>query len=245
MTQSQQQNWSATIATLVEKDIFPKLVHRLCLYGPPATGKSALAYHLFGSSVERVTLHQQVSPEDLIGCLGLTSDNGATVTTWQDGPVIRAMRGDGTNGFPLVLDEIDQVSGDVRCILHAVCDDWPNIAITLPDGEVVKPKPGFCVIATTNQSPNTLPEALQSRFDLIVYACSPCTGILESLPEDYRETATRAYDRAEVVRWNPSVTIRSLFAMAQLERELGREQAAQLVFGDELGTEIISGIATQ
>ena len=69
----------------------PNRVHRVLLYGPPGTGKSSWAQSAF-NKVERVTLHAQLPPEDLIGSTGLVAESGGTKTVWQDGPAVRAMR---------------------------------------------------------------------------------------------------------------------------------------------------------
>jgi MoxR-like ATPase len=149
----QLQTWADLLSELVRLAAMPARIHRLLLYGPPGTGKSSWAGTAF-DRVERVTLHAQMPPEDLIGSMALVARKGGTNTVWQDGPAVRAMR----SGSALVLDEIDQHSPELRCALHAILDDRSIAGITLPTGERVEPTDGFCVVATTNAEPTTLPE---------------------------------------------------------------------------------------
>src|SRR5688500_12922412 len=102
---NQLQTWADILDELVKHSAIPDRVHRLLLYGPPGTGKSSWAGSAF-AHVERVTLHAQMPPEDLIGSMALVARKGGTETVWQDGPAVRAMR----RGSALVIDEIDQHS---------------------------------------------------------------------------------------------------------------------------------------
>ena len=54
----------------------PDQIHRILLYGPPGTGKSSWAGTAF-AHVERVTLHAQMPPEDLIGSMALVASRMA------------------------------------------------------------------------------------------------------------------------------------------------------------------------
>ncbi len=112
----QELTWARVLDNLVRESAIPHQVHRILLYGPPGTGKSSWAATAF-AHVERVTLHSQMPPEDLIGSIALVARKGGTDTVWQDGPAVRAMR----RGCALVLNEIDQHSPELRCALH-----WRN-----------------------------------------------------------------------------------------------------------------------
>jgi hypothetical protein len=231
-------NWDSILAELVESGAIPKTAHRILLYGPPGTGKSSWAGTAF-AHVERVTLHTQMPPEDLIGSMALVGRNGATETIWQDGPAVRAMR----RGLALVLDEIDQHSPELRCALHAILDDRSIAGITLPTGERVESADGFCVVATTNAEPSTLPEALLDRFDLVLMANRPVAAVLDRLPRGLASVLSRAYDRQSVSRWTPSVSVRSILALTRLADATGLDRAAELIFG-ETGTDILASAAS-
>lgn len=233
-------NWAEALKALVTAGVIPTLAHRILLHGPAGTGKSAWAARCLGEC-ERVTLHQQMPPDDLIGCMGLTANAaGGTMTEWQDGPAVRAMR----HGLPLIIDEVDQFSPELRCALHAILDDPGHVALTLPTGEVVKPKEGFAVIGTTNASPASLPAPLQSRFDLIIAANSPAQGILDSLPSGFADLVSRSYERQTVANWQTPVTVRSVLAVKRIATALGLEDATRVVFG-EAATDILASVAVQ
>src|SRR5690242_11375222 len=125
MAKDETKTWTQTLGDLVRQSALPDRIHRVLLYGPPGTGKSSWAGTAF-VEVERVTLHAQMPPEDLIGSIALVANNGGTNTVWQDGPAVRAMR----RGAALVLDEIDQHSPELRCALHAILDDKSIAGIT-------------------------------------------------------------------------------------------------------------------
>jgi MoxR-like ATPase len=231
-------NWANALNDLVSSSAVPSKIHRILLYGPPGTGKSSWAGTAF-NHVERVTLHAQMPPEDLIGSMGLVGRKGATETVWQDGPAVRAMRG----GLALVIDEIDQHSPELRCALHAILDDRSIAGITLPTGERVEPVDGFCVVATTNANPSTLPDALLDRFDLVLLANRPAPAVLDRLPKGFASVLSRAYDRQSVSRWTPSVSVRSILALTRLADATGLDVAAELIFG-ESGTDILASAAS-
>jgi len=231
--------WANTLDELVSIGALPTRVHRVLLYGPPGTGKSTWARSAFGpENVERVTLHAQMPPEDLIGSMALVASKGGTNTVWQDGPAVRAMR----RGAVLVVDEIDQHSPELRCGLHAILDDRSIAGISLPTGERVEPADGFAIIATTNENPDTLPAALLDRFDLVVLANRPIAAVLDRLPSGLARVLARTYDRQSVSRWTPAVSIRSILALTRLADATGMERAAEIVFGDD-GTDILASAA--
>src|SRR5688572_1482568 len=234
----QLQTWADALDELVTRGAIPNRVHRILLYGPPGTGKSSWAQSAF-AHVERVTLHAQMPPEDLVGAMALVARNGGTETVWTDGPAVRAMR----RGSALVIDEIDQHSPELRCALHAILDDRSIAGITLPTGERVEPADGFTVIATTNAEPSQLPDALLDRFDLVLLANRPIAAVLDKLPRGLASVLSRAYESNSVARWTPAVSVRSVLALTRLADATGIERAAELIFG-ESGTDILASAAS-
>lgn len=157
---------------LVDTGIFPGAVHRICLAGPPGTGKS-FAVRMLKRDYENVTLFPSQFTEYVLASQALR--NGDTICI--PGPIAKAAQ----EGKPIVIDEFDQFSPDVRTVLHAALDDFDQCRLTLPDGSNISPKPGYCVIATTNADPKGFPSALLDRFDLILNVNEPAPGIVESV----------------------------------------------------------------
>jgi len=87
----------------------------------------------------RVQITPETDEDDLIG--GFRLIEGETV--FAKGPVIKAMEA----GAVLVIDEIDRGSNKLMC-LQGVLEGKP--VLIKKTGEVIKPAPGFNVIATAN-----------------------------------------------------------------------------------------------
>lgn len=205
--------WDALLLKLIADGVIPAVINRICLFGPPRTGKSTLPGTVL-KGVQRVTLHKQMPVDDLLGGMALV--NGSTV--WQDGPAVRAMR----NGTALVIDEFDQFSGEIRCALHAIMDD--PAGITLPTGERIEAKPGYCVIATTNASPATLPDALYDRFDMVLKADTLSQGLQKALGT-FAEHAQNVVKRDATYAWERGASV-NLFIAASKLRSKGMADAA-------------------
>lgn len=170
MVDTKSRPWDETFVKLVEDGIFPKVLYRCLLFGYPRTGKSRLPFTMF-VKCERVTFHRQQPVDDLIG--GMALKDGRTV--WLDGPAVRAMR----EGRVIVFDEIDRHSAEQYSALLALLDD--PAGITLPTGERVNAVPGYGVVATTNELPSQLADALYDRFDIHLRADTLAKGLQERL----------------------------------------------------------------
>lgn len=226
----QQSVWYQVLEKLIKAKIFPQVVHRLLVWGKePGTGKSSWGHYQFGEGkVERIVMHPEVLPDDLLYCVELVSKNGATETIRRDGPVLRALR----QGKVLVIDEIDKRSPAMESLLHAVNDDMSIAGVTLPDGERVKPTKGFAVIATSNQLPNALGHALLDRFDIILQATEPHPGALMEIGDkSVRQSVVNYYNRVEKAEWKGDMTMRRAMAYDKI-KPAGQELAAMCSFGD-------------
>lgn len=224
-------NYDEILTDLYNKQVFPGVINRAFLYGPPGTGKSTIGVTLFGRErVERVALSGKTPIEDLLGMMTLAKD-GSIV--WVDGPATRALR----EGKCLILDEMDQVSPALRCTLHALLDQ--PAAVTLPNGERVNAAPGYCVIGTSNESPATLAEALQDRFELILAAFAPSAGLKAQLSQKSQGildnvTARRVEDGKEHYKWSRPITPRLLLAIESLLRAgLSLEDISAFLYREE------------
>lgn len=78
----------------------------LAMFGPPGTGKSEGLEQLFAQlncEAVIVQLTEETEVADLIGEKSLEVRDGATCSTWVDGPITEAFR----KGLPVVLNELD------------------------------------------------------------------------------------------------------------------------------------------
>lgn len=121
-----------------------------------------------GREMVRVNLTILTDEDDLIG--GYRLHNGSTV--WQDGAVVVAMK----RGAVLLLDEVDLGSPKMMCLQPVL--EGRQILVK-KTGEVVRPAPGFTVVATANTKgqgsddgkfvgTNVLNEAFLDRFALTI-----------------------------------------------------------------------------
>lgn len=119
----------------------------------------------YGTLVARQTLTQD-------------KDTGATVTRWQDGALVRAMR----SGAVLILDEIDHIPGSILAVLYAVTDSRSGPArLEVPDsGELVTAAPGFLIAATCNAQRDTTGSYTGNRLSAALVGQR-----LAAIPADY------------------------------------------------------------
>jgi MoxR-like ATPase len=174
--------------------------------------------------------------DDLIGSYALV--NGTTV--WQDGPAVRAMR----NGRALIINEVDQYSGEIRCFLHDVMDDMNVCGVTLPNGERVTPRPGYCVVCTTNALPSSLPDAIYDRFDLVLKADTLSIG-LQKMLGDFVEPAKSVVGGGSTYEWQRPASV-NLYIAAQKMRQKGVADTAiaeYLGLTGQTATDFLSVIA--
>lgn len=144
-----------------------KYARRVLLWGPPGTGKSFIAAKVPNNSpLYRLYLTMDTPAAEVRGHY-LPNDKGGF--SWHDGPGIAAWR----NAGRLNIDEIDAASGDTLTLLMGLLDDPESARLTLPTNETVRPTEGFSVVATTNQQPTVMPEALLDRFDVVLHVKYP------------------------------------------------------------------------
>lgn len=225
---------TGTVWTLIETVLAQlhtlRLPHAL-LWGPPATGKTHAATHVaVGERVYSITLTQETAAYELRGYERPVS--GSFV--WVDGPVVAAMRA----GARLVVNEIQRASADTMSFLLSVLDDRELKSVTLPTGEVVVAAPGFSVVATSNDNPDTLDEALASRFPVQIEVADLHPEAVNSLPADLRNAA-QGMSRPNDGR---RITIRAWQAFAQLRSTMAVEDAAKAVFGTQ-AADVVASLA--
>ena len=124
----------------------------LCV-GEPGGAKTALAEYMvqtyFGVDPEFVSAYGDVNSYQLIGKQELREENGASVSEFVPGPIIRAME----QGTPLILDEINAMPSELLKRLNKIMQLRPGDRFTVQEdsGKIVEVQPGFCIIATANE----------------------------------------------------------------------------------------------
>ena len=121
--------------------------------GETGGAKTALAEYMvqtyFGVDPEFVSAYGDVNSYQLIGKQELREENGASVSEFVPGPIIRAME----QGTPLILDEINAMPSELLKRLNKIMQLRPGDRFTVQEdsGRAVEVQPGFCIIATANE----------------------------------------------------------------------------------------------
>lgn len=213
-----------------------KHARRVLLFGPPGTGKSYIGTAVDNKALlSRLYLTMDTPAAEVRGHY-LPNENGSF--SWHDGPGVHAWR----QGGRLVIDEIDAASGDTLTLLLALLDDPESAQLTLPTNETIRPKDGFSCVATTNQLPSVLPEALLDRFDVVIHVPKPSPFAFR--PNCWNNQALSfAAQKAIYLTDGPQkgaggrpVGLRAFKAIDRLHNSgLPMDHAARLVIGEEAG----------
>ena len=108
--------------------------------------------------------------------------------------------------------------------------------MTLPNGETIRPTEGFQLVATTNEDPSILPEALADRF-LIRHITEPHPGAIMSLPEPLRDLAWETGRATDGRR----ISVRRFHQLVRLVNAdvCDTMQAVRIVLGDKRGQRLM------
>lgn len=227
------QAWARAEALLVSTSLKTR---RVCLYGPPGTGKTSMAYRLSkreGWTMHRITLTEESSGSVLIGQYVIKGGD----TVWMDGAATLAMRESHNGPTLLVLDEIDHASGDAMTRLLEVLNDPEMVEVSLPTGEVIKPRAeNWRVLCTTNADPaaSVLP-AVYDRLHLSVLITHPHPELVESCKSPAVRKLLCATSR--------DVSIRCLLSFDALMADgLTPDKAARLVWPESAASGILDAM---
>jgi hypothetical protein len=195
------------------------------LYGPPGTGKTHTALAVLSARGHERVVNCYITPETTAAeLMGYSAPDASGSFVWRDGPITSAMR----NGWPLVINEIDDVAGDAETALIGALDD-PGVAqYELMSGETIRPAEGFAVVATMNGTPDVLRPALADRLPYRFNITEVHPAAIKRLPEDLREAAKRSTDPSTGER-RQSIRAWLAFAAAR-ENGLSEQEAAAAVW---------------
>ena len=123
------------------------------LLGETGGAKTALAEHLsrttLGREPELVSGYGDITAAQLIGSHELRAVEGATVSVFTPGPLLRAM----AEGRPVILDEVNAMPAEFLKRLNRILQLRPGDVLGVQEdaGREVRIAPGFAIIATANE----------------------------------------------------------------------------------------------
>jgi nitric oxide reductase NorQ protein len=239
--QSTYLDWNNSIDILdsaFEKGLFVLII------GPKGTGKTSLVteYAIQKSKkLESINFSLRTRESHLIGTKSLSEGN----IGFDEGILVKSMR----EGNILYLDEINAAEADVLLRLDEALDDRRQIVLKESDGEIIKAKDSWFVIATINPLTHVgtkeLPPQLLSRFPVRIRLDYPPEDveykIIKKHVKDPNESdvlqgiklanTLRQASAVEELYYSPS--IRETIAYAKLiEGGDAPKEVAKIVFGN-------------
>lgn len=208
------------------------------LYGPPGTGKTGTAFKALAATAAKAggrLVNIYITPDTTAAeLMGFTAPDDTGAFKFRYGALSIAMK----EGWPVLINEIDDVQGDAETALLGVLDDQDIAQYELMNGESVTPKEGFTVVATMNGQPSALRPALADRFPMQFEILEAHPDALATLPVDLR---TAAYKSVKATDPHQRHSLRPWLAFARARDEWGysEEDAAFSVWKDR-STDILN-----
>ena len=239
--QSTYLDWNNSIGIIdkaFEKELFVLII------GPKGTGKTSLVReYATQKSIELKSINFSLRTREshLIGTKNLIDGN----IGFDEGILVKSMR----EGNILYLDEINAAEADVLLRLDEALDDRRQIVLKESDGQVIKAKDSWFVIATINPltqvGTKELPPQLLSRFPVRIRLDYPPEDVEYQIIKKHVKNPTesevllgiklantlRQASAVEELYYSPS--IRETIAFAKLlEGGVSAKQSATIVFGN-------------
>ena len=239
--QSTYLDWNNSIDVIdkaFKKELFVLIV------GPKGTGKTSLVreYAIQKSKeLESINFSLRTRESHLVGTKSLVDGN----IGFDEGILVKSMK----EGNILYLDEINAAEADVLLRLDEALDDRRQVILKESDGQIIKAKDSWFVIATINPLTHVgtkeLPPQLLSRFPVRIRLDYPPEDVEYQIIKKHvknpnESEVLRGIKLANILRQAASVeelyyspSLRETIAFAKLlEDEISVKQAAEIVFGN-------------
>lgn len=197
---------------------------RTFIWGPPGVGKSYTAQQILrtvNKNVWQCTLDEDKVVQELLGHF---LPKGK-VFVWHNGPVAIAFK----EGHGLVINELARGSSAVKDMFLGILDDPEVASLRLPSDDLLARGKNFRVIATANNPPDELDEALRDRFDVIINVKTPHPAVISNLNKKLSDLGDMVL--ASYKDPNRAISPRRAYAFVNLLKSVSREDAAKLAFG--------------
>jgi nitric oxide reductase NorQ protein len=234
-------DWNNSIDVIdkaFEKGLFVLII------GPKGTGKTSLVreYAIQKSKeLESINFSLRTRESHLVGTKNLVDGN----IGFDEGILVKSMK----EGNILYLDEINAAEADVLLRLDEALDDRRQIVLKESDGQIIKAKDSWFVVATINPLTHVgtkeLPPQILSRFPVRIRLDYPPEDVEYQIIKKHvknpnESEVLRGIKLANILRQAASVeelyyspSLRETIAFAKLlEDEMSVKQAAEIVFGN-------------
>ena len=234
-------DWNNSIDVIdkaFEKGLFVLII------GPKGTGKTSLVreYAIQKSKeLESINFSLRTRESHLVGTKNLVDGN----IGFDEGILVKSMK----EGNILYLDEINAAEADVLLRLDEALDDRRQVILKESDGQIIKAKDSWFVIATINPLTHVgtkeLPPQILSRFPVRIRLDYPPEDVEYQIIKKHvknpnESEVLRGIKLANILRQAASVeelyyspSLRETIAFAKLlEDEMPVKQAAEIVFGN-------------
>ena len=234
-------DWNNSIDVIdkaFKKELFVLIV------GPKGTGKTSLVreYAIQKSKeLESINFSLRTRESHLVGTKSLVDGN----IGFDEGILVKSMK----EGNILYLDEINAAEADVLLRLDEALDDRRQVILKESDGQIIKAKDSWFVVATINPLTHVgtkeLPPQILSRFPVRIRLDYPPEDVEYQIIKKHvknpnESEVLRGIKLANILRQAASVeelyyspSLRETIAFAKLlEDEISVKQAAEIVFGN-------------